>query len=150
MKLRRIPGISSKTVMWLAVADWTWLLPFFAAVTFVMAPARYNPLPPWALLLAVPVSLVWVRLSFVRVADGVEVRALCVWLVVPVKHRRQPVVRIATSRSSDDLDHDDEIQIYAESSGEAWCLEAYQAPVLAATMREAMTAVARSDGARSG
>ncbi len=139
MKLRRIPGISSATVTWLVVADWIWLLPFFAALLYVTTPARYNPLPPWLLLLLVPLSTVWVRLSLAHGAAGVEMRALYFWSVVPVWYRRQPVVRIATSRSSDDLDHDDEVLLYARPDGEAWCLEAYQARVLAASMREGMT-----------
>lgn len=141
MKLRRLTVLGSRTVLWFLVADWIWLFPFFAAYLYLGIATRRHPIPLWVLLITLPLSLVWVRISVKRVADGVEVRLLYIWCVLPVRYRRQPLKSIGTSRSSDDIDHDDEIGLFADPSKEALWLEVYQAKSLAAAMRAAMERV---------
>lgn len=140
MKLRRLAGGSDLTELWFIVADWIWLFPFFAALVYFGVPLRHRVVPPWALVLTLPLSLVWVRLEVASGVDELEVHLLYIWCVVPVWARRRPLTSVATSRSSDDLDHPDELGLRAGPADDVLWLEVYQADALAASLRAAMAA----------
>lgn len=138
MKLRRLAMFSTPSTMWCVAADLIWLIPFFVTLGYLGISARYRPFPPSMLLLTIPLSTIWVRLAVRRGGNGVELRRLFVWCVVPVCARRQPLTSVGTCRSSDDIDEPDEIVLFPSPSGAPLTLWAYQAKAVGAALRAAM------------
>ena len=104
----------SKATMWMLDVGLLLVVLITGCVCYMSIPQLNHNLPSWTLVFLVPAS---VRMVRIRLDDGsvkgVVVSLIYLWLFVPYRFRRQTVKGVATGRSSDDLDEDDEVDLFS-------------------------------------
>lgn len=103
----------SKATMWMVDVGLLLVVLITGCVCYASIPQLNHSLPSWTLVFLVPASVRMVRIRFVGLEKEVVVSLIHLWLFVPYRFRRQPVKGVTTGRSSDDLDEDDEVDLFS-------------------------------------